>query len=62
MLIYIRIFYSTADESKYRMQGLILKFRSLKNMVIKKERRQNGMSKKDPFKINLRFLLIAIVC
>lgn len=62
MLIYIRIFYSTADESKYRMQGLILKFQSLKNMVIQNERRQNGMSKKDPFKINLRFLLIAIVC
>lgn len=62
MLIYIRIFYSTADESKYRMHGLILKFQSLKKMVIKNERRQNGMSKKDPFKINLRFLLIAIVC
>lgn len=44
------------------MQGLILKFQSLKNMVIQNERRQNGMSKKDPFKINLRFLLIAIVC
>lgn len=26
------------------------------------ERRYNGMSKKDPFKINLQFLLIAIVC
>lgn len=43
------------------MQGLVLKFQSLKNMVIKNERRQNGMSKKDPFKINLRFLLIALL-